>query len=814
MCIRDSHWSGSATAVTEQQDALDWLHTRFMDSTGAEKKASAQPVDAKARPLNLDDAALLEKARAARNGTDFDRLWAGDTSGHGGDESAADLALCSLLAFWTGGDAARVDRLFRQSGLFRPKWDSRRGESGTYGQMTIEKAIAGCRDTYSGRAGVRSESAPTYQTGAAGPEERGTLARPVIKITAGMAHAMADEAERYLIEHDPGIFQRGDCLVRWVISKQETVYGIRRPTGTAVIRLIDLDHLLDRMSKIIEWQRWDIRAKEWQATSPPERVAKTLLARSGLWKFPRLTGVITAPTLRPDGSVLDAPGYDPSTGLLFIDQGAAYPPIPDHPTQGQARAALDSITAEVFSGFPFLKSFHKSAALSAALSVCVRHTLRHIPLHAFTAPAAGSGKSLLADAIALIGTGHPSAVLALSDDQTEMNKSITAILLQGDAVVNLDNIERGESLSGREIAKALTQEVYSGRILGASKTANLASSCMWLATGNQLQVSGDMTRRVIPCEIDPECERPDEREFNRDLYEWIPNNRPALVVAALTVLRAYIVAGKPKVGLKPLGGFTDWSGLVRAALIWLGESDPLTGRDAIEDADPDRGKLRALLLAWHGVFGSVETTSKEAIFYANQTMLDDEGTVIRINPDLYAVLSDHFKGRDGGIDTRKLGDYLSQNSNRVYGGMRFEKCGTRQNYVLWKVVTAIPPHNSRESRESRESIPKYARNLAVKTEDCKGQNCAKSLVELATDSRNSPDSPNSHKKTPNILFVDEKFTTLPDSPDSPPPTRTPPPASPLDARVAELTAAGWARSNAEARAKSEALQREKTGDST
>jgi putative DNA primase/helicase len=164
LTVTGQHWSGSATAVTQQQDALDWLHERFMTaSTGSEKQASAQPVDAKARPLNLDDAALLDKARAARNGTDFERLWSGDTSGQGGDDSAADLALCNLLAFWTGGDAARIDRLFRQSGLFRSKWDSKRGDAGTYGAWTVNKAVAGCREFYGDRQGVRSEARPEYQ---------------------------------------------------------------------------------------------------------------------------------------------------------------------------------------------------------------------------------------------------------------------------------------------------------------------------------------------------------------------------------------------------------------------------------------------------------------------------------------------------------------------------------------------------------------------------------------------------------------------------------------------------------------------------
>ena len=147
LTVTGNHWKGSSTKVTDQQDALDWLHSRFMESTGERGK---QPVDSKPGPasaLNLDDAALLSKARAAKNGAKFDQLWSGDTSGHGGDDSAADLALCNLLAFWTKKDEIQIDRLFRQSGLMRDKWDSKHGES-TYGQWTIAKAIEGCRETY------------------------------------------------------------------------------------------------------------------------------------------------------------------------------------------------------------------------------------------------------------------------------------------------------------------------------------------------------------------------------------------------------------------------------------------------------------------------------------------------------------------------------------------------------------------------------------------------------------------------------------------------------------------------------------------
>lgn len=545
--------------------------------------------------------------------------------------------------------------------------------------------------------------------------------KPTIHVRPGEVHLMADAAERYLIQHDDGMFQRGDCLVRWAISKQETVYGLRRPDGSALIKTIDPEHLLDRFDQHIAWVRWNERAKSDQPASAPRDVALRLLARHGLWSFPVLVGVITAPTLRPDGSILSKPGYDPLTGLLYVEQQPC-PPLPDKPTRDDARKALDFLLSEVLAGFPFVEPYHRAAALSAILSVTVRHILRHIPLHAFTAPKAGSGKSLLADCIALIGTGRPAAVLALSEDQGEMNKVITAILMQGDAVVNIDNIERGEALAGREISKALTQEIYSGRVLGFSKTVNLASSCLWLATGNQLQVSGDMTRRVIPCEIDPECERPDEREFTRDLYEWIPEHRPQLVAAALTVLRAYVVAGKPRQSIKPLGGFEDWSKLVRSALVWLGEADPLTGRDSIEEADPERGKLRTLLLAWHRAFSSLPTTCKEAVYKATPRIDPETREEVLESPELHEVLMEFFKDRGASPVSRYLGEYLSQNARRVEAGARFEPVGEHKRAKLWQVKIVNPTswekaklRESGELDELGELASNPARDFAVNT---------------------------------------------------------------------------------------------------
>lgn len=97
--------------------------------------------------VNLDDRALLERMFNGSNGPTIQALYQGDTSAHDGDDSKADLALCSHLAWWTKRDAPRMDSMFRNSSLMREKWDERRGDQ-TYGQMTVAKAIASCVGGY------------------------------------------------------------------------------------------------------------------------------------------------------------------------------------------------------------------------------------------------------------------------------------------------------------------------------------------------------------------------------------------------------------------------------------------------------------------------------------------------------------------------------------------------------------------------------------------------------------------------------------------------------------------------------------------
>lgn len=523
----------------------------------------------------------------------------------------------------------------------------------------------------------------------ADPEDRATRIpenrHAVLEVNPGQLPELADEAERVLIEHDGNIYQRSGYLARLIKTKAETVHGVKRPAGNTVIVPVEQDYLIDRLNRLMGWQKWSDRKGKLVTCNAPRPVASTILARAGTWNFRHLVGVINAPTLRPDGSVLDQPGYDEQTGLLFVD-GQPFPSIPKRPSHERGRRALDYLLDELLAGFSFAAPCDRSAALSALLTAAVRYSLRTAPLHVFSAPRPGSGKSLLADCVAMVVTGRPATVMSFTADPEEQRKRVLTVLLTGDQVLNLDNIEG--ALAGDALCLALTAETFTDRMLGTQKQGTAPTCVTWLATGNNLTVAGDMTRRVVLCNLDPQCERPEEREFSRNLYEWIPQNRPTLVAAALVALRSYLVAGCPPQPLRTFGSFEGWSNRVRSALVWLGEADPLLNRTHIEDADPAHRKLRSLLLAWFAEFRTAPATSKEAIYCANRLDRSENGDEVRRHPELYEVLSEYFSNRRGEIIAQRVGEFIKENLKRIECGIRFEDAGDYGTRKRWKVAIA------------------------------------------------------------------------------------------------------------------------------
>lgn len=311
------------------------------------------------------------------------------------------------------------------------------------------------------------------------------------------------------------IFRRSGDLVRVrVLDREETERegSIVRRAGTIEIARVTegwLHLTFDRLG--IQFFKETASGK--RQLVPPSGLG-ILMVEPEDTRFPHLIGISTTPTLGRDD-----PGYDPESRLLLEFPLGLFPPVPQPPSQTEAREALDRIERPLRE-FPFAGPGSKSVMLSAILSGVVRGEMRTCPLHAFSAPMFGTGKTKLADIVSTIVTGAPANIITHAPDDGEMEKRLIAILLRGGSLVNIDNVSG--PLTGDFLSAMLTAPTVSGRVLGESRVVELDTRTMVLATGNNLAPRGDLVRRVVVCRLDAGSEEPDKRQFD---FDPKPRNR-------------------------------------------------------------------------------------------------------------------------------------------------------------------------------------------------------------------------------------------------------------------------------------------------
>jgi putative DNA primase/helicase len=271
----------------------------------------------------------------------------------------------------------------------------------------------------------------------------------------------------------------------------------------------------------------------------------------------------------------------------------------------------------------------------------------------------GSGKSTLVDVAAVLASGRRAAVLSATGDAGELEKRIVGCLLSGDPLVSLDNLNG--QLASDLLCQASTADAVKIRPLGGSGQVEIENTTLWTANGNNLVTAGDLARRSLLCRMDPGVERPEERTFAFDPVARARQHRAAYVGHALTIMRAYVVAGRPDLELVPFGSFEVWSSLVRCALVWAGAADPCA----------------SLLAAWREAFGDDQKTVREVISTAQ----------VGDGP-LADALGDIAEEGTMRFNTQRLGIWLRRNMNRVAGGLKLQRAGTARDGAAWQVVEA------------------------------------------------------------------------------------------------------------------------------
>jgi hypothetical protein len=457
---------------------------------------------------------------------------------------------------------------------------------------------------------------------------------PIIEVSGGGLSEEATEGEQAIIKAGHLVYRRGMSFVRPVIEEVDATRG--RRTKVAQLSPIRHANMVDLLCQSAQWVRYDARKKETVRINPPNDIAQILLHRCGEWNFNPVVGVITAPTLRPDGSLLSNPGYDAATQLLLVEP----PPMPDileNPTREDALEALRLLEG-LLDEFPFADDASRSVGLSCLTTPIVRGAFSVTPMHAARAPTAGSGKSFLFDVAKAIAIGQPCPVMAAGRTEDATEKRLGAALLAGQPIINIDNLNG--DLGGDALCQ-IERPVVEIRILGKSERVRISARCTVFATGNNLRLVGDMTRRVLLSTLDAKQERPELRLFKRDPVAEVPADRGRYVAAVLTIVRAYITAGRPRV-VAPLNSFEGWSDMVRSPLIWLGRPDPVETMESARRDDPALQAMEAVFVALNEAMG---TGAQNAKSVAQIIQCED-----RTSPGLNGFKSQHPGPREALTD--------------------------------------------------------------------------------------------------------------------------------------------------------------------
>jgi hypothetical protein len=489
------------------------------------------------------------------------------------------------------------------------------------------------------------------------PGMYGKRQRPMVTITPDLIE-LIEKVEKTVYEFNdpPAIFQRGGTLCR-IKTVDADQYKIEDYSDYAI---------RNEMSRAAQYQRIKEKDGEKKVVKchPPVDLAKSFLAM-GTWKVPLIRGMINAPVVREDGSILCAIGYDEATRLYYAQcENLQIPEIPDYPTKEDAKKAAKFVLDEVLHDFPFLDDASKANTLAAFVTPIVRPMINgQTPIGLIDKPAPGTGASKILDLISIIATGKEMAALSPAENEDEWRKLITGLLRDGTHIICIDNLDA--DLKAGALSRALTTSIWKDRTLGKTDAVEYPQRACWYATGNNISLSGDLPRRAYMIQLDAKLARPWERKVDKfrhpKLNQWVAEHRGELLASLLVMARAWAIADKPSGCKHVIGGFEDWVTVVGGILKYAGVEGFLDNLVKLyEDSDSGNDDWADFFRVWYSVHMDSPVSSTELIM-----QLENSGSKMceAVPSELAEKIK--FKGPGNG---KKVGIFLRKKLNVRYKG--------------------------------------------------------------------------------------------------------------------------------------------------
>jgi hypothetical protein len=403
--------------------------------------------------------------------------------------------------------------------------------------------------------------------------------------------------------------------------------------------------------------------------APPATLCQQFIVSREYWRnIPPIKRILTAPFIDRAGHVCQKDGYHASEQVfLTIPDGHSLPDTTPTPANIEAaKVLLNKLLSEV--------AFADDASRANAFGLLILPFVRlyidglgdgQTPIHLFDAPTQSSGKTYAV----LICLSPFCEAVPTSDKkkEEESEKEVFSLLIEGAFYIFIDNVK--SSLASATLATAVTSGTMRGRVLGASKTETVSSNVVWAATSNNAQLDADVISRSILIALDTNSETPEDREFAFNPVQYIAQNRGEVQAAILTIVRAWLEAGRPERSQK-VSRFPAWERVIGGILETAGVSGFLDNhKTARENTDPETNAWSGFIEAWHAAHGESFKTVKELLE----------------TPD-----GDDLKATIGDKDTAKIfGKQLQKRKNKIIRGYKITRedtDGKRRAVNRWRLV--------------------------------------------------------------------------------------------------------------------------------
>jgi hypothetical protein len=481
-----------------------------------------------------------------------------------------------------------------------------------------------------------------------------------------------------------------------VLSATGEIYQLKdqlvRVTDDGRLATIEPEWIIDWIQRQVDFEKLKKVGSAWeyQPTDLPRKYAQTLLAKTGDIGVPELAAITAGPFVRPDGSVVDEPGYDEATQILYWPTGPNAPSVRRELTVPMAEQALHHLWAP-FREFPFASDVDRGCLLALLLTAAIRPGIPTAPGGLIESHEAGSGKTLCAQAVTNL-VGRAANPQAIAQQEEEIRKSLFSAARGGMPSLLFDNVGRDRALDSASLAMALTSGTIADRILGESTYATVPFRSLILLTGNNTRIVGDLNRRLLRVRITPNVENPWRRVFDFCPRARTEANWLTMRVAAIELIQAALTHGAPV--LQGASGYPEWDKLVRATVCWAAGdldigakfADPARSLLRGYEDDPERDRLRRLLTAWSAAFNGEPLTVRQALEAVQEDpMPPATGGASDGRREALNQLRDVFHEVDPRLGSHAIGIYLNQQKGRIVDGLDLVSPGKHSGSSLWAV---------------------------------------------------------------------------------------------------------------------------------